>query len=92
MGAPEPALIVLVSNGPGELSTWVRPLARLLHRRLALRPLVPGASLGLRLVLVPCPNATGSEHRVASAWGLFDQVLPARRFWPLLLRPRRQPS
>ena len=90
--APETALIVLVSNGPGELSTWVRPLARLLHRRLALRPLVPDASLGLRLVLVPCPNATGSEHRVASSWGLFDQVLPARRFWPLLLRPRRYGS
>jgi len=88
----DPAAIVLVSNGPGELSTWVRPLARLLHRRLALRPLVPGASLALRLVLVPCPNATGSEHRVASSWGLFDQVLPARRFWPLLLRPHRHGS
>lgn len=85
----EPALIVLVCNGPGELSTWVRPLARLLHRRLALRPDVPGAPLALRLVLVPCPNATGSEHRVASSWGWFDQVLPARRFWSLLLRPRR---
>jgi hypothetical protein len=85
----EPAEIVLVSNGPGELSTWVRPLARLLHRRLALRPLAPDAPLGLRLVLVPCPNATGTEHRVASAWGLFDQVVPARRFWRLLLRPRR---
>lgn len=88
-GGAEPALIVLVSNGPGELSTWVRPLAKLLHRRLALRPQVPDAPLALRLVLVPCPNATGSEHRVASAWGLFDQVLPARRFWSLLLRPRR---
>ena len=91
-GGAEPALIVLVSNGPGELSTWVRPLAMRLHRRLALRPQVPGAPLALRLVLVPCPNATGSEHRAASAWGLFDQVLPARRFWSLLLRPRRYGS
>ena len=85
----EQAAIVLVSNGPGELSTWVRPLARRLHTELPLRPLQPRAALGLRLVLVPCPNATGREASVASGWGLFERVLPARRFWALLLRPRR---
>ncbi|MFM7087157.1 MAG: glycosyl transferase [Cyanobium sp.] len=71
------------------MSTWVRPLAQRLHQELALRPLVPQAPLGLRLVLVPCPNATGSEHRAATAWGLFERVLPARQFWGLLLRPGR---
>ncbi|MCP9859644.1 glycosyl transferase [Cyanobium sp. Cruz-8H5] len=81
--------IVLVSNGPGELSTWVRPLAEQLHGLEPLRPRDPAASCSLRLVLVPCPNATGTEHRVAEAWGLFDRVLPATRFWWLLLRPRR---
>ncbi len=86
---PEQAAIVLVSNGPGELSTWVRPLARRLHAELPLRPLQPNAALGLRLVLVPCPNATGREAAVASDWGLFGRVLPARHFWSLLLRPRR---
>ena len=80
---------MLVSNGPGELSTWVRPLARRLHAELPLRPL-QGAALGLHLVLVPCPNATGREASVAASWGLFERVLPARRFWPLLLCPRRQ--
>ncbi len=83
------AAIVLVSNGPGELSTWVRPLATRLHRELPLRPLQSAAAVGLRLVLVPCPNATGQEDRVAEGWGLFERVLPARRFWWLLLRPRR---
>jgi hypothetical protein len=87
--APERAAIVLVSNGPGELSTWVRPLARRLHADLPLRPCEPGAALGLHLVLVPCPNATGKEASVATGWGLFERVLPARRFWALLLRPRR---
>jgi hypothetical protein len=82
-------LIVLVSNGPGELSTWVRPLALQLHHRLALRPLAPEAPLALRLVLVPCPNATGQEQRVATAWGVFERVLPASCFWKLLLRPGR---
>jgi len=80
---------VLVSNGPGELSTWVRPLAERLHAQLLLRPRRPEAATGLRLVLVPCPNATGNEHRVAAGWGLFERVLPADRFWWLLLRPAR---
>jgi hypothetical protein len=43
----------------------------------------------LDLVLVPCPNATGSEHRVAAGMALFARILPASRFWWLLLRPRR---
>jgi hypothetical protein len=84
-----PASIVLVSNGPGELTTWVRPLAERLHHDCALRPRTITAPWSLDLVLVPCPNATGVEHRVASAWGLFERIVPARRFWPLLLRPRR---
>ena len=81
--------IVLVSNGPGELSTWVRPLAERLHALQPLRPRAPAADCALRLVVVPCPNATGQEHRVARDWGLFERVLPASRFWWLLLRPRR---
>ncbi|MEI6359579.1 MAG: glycosyl transferase [Synechococcus sp. ELA619] len=81
--------VLLVCNGPGELSTWVRPLALRLHRELALRPLEPAADLALDLVLVPCPNATGREHQVAAAMGLFDRILPARSFWRLLLWPRR---
>ena len=83
------AAIVLVCNGPGELSTWVRPLAQRLHRELPLMPRVPGAAVDLDLVLVPCPNATGSEHRVAAGMALFARILPASRFWWLLLRPRR---
>jgi len=86
---PEQAAIVLVCNGPGELATWVRPLAQRLHHDLPLRPLQPQAPIGLQLVLVPCPNATGSEHQVAERMQLFERILPARRFWWLLLRPRR---
>jgi hypothetical protein len=80
---------VLVSNGPGELSTWVRPLAERLHALQSLRPLSKESPCSLQLVLVPCPNATGQEHEVARSWGLFERVVPARRFWWLLLRPRR---
>ena len=55
-----------------------------------MQPLAHTSALGLDLVLVPCPNATGTEHRVAAAMGLFARILPASRFWWLLLRPRRQ--
>ena len=81
--------IVLVSNGPGELTTWVRPLAVRLHGQWDLRPCHPLASCALHLVLVPCPNGTGQEAWVARRWELFDRVLPAARFWWLLLRPTR---
>ncbi len=77
---PAPVSIVLVSNGPGELATWVRPLALRLHRQVA---------CSLQLVLVPCPNGTGREHRAAGSWGLFERIVPARRFWELLLCPGR---
>ncbi len=81
--------MVLVSNGPGELTTWVRPLALCLHRRLPLAPRHPDAAGQLRLLLVPCPNGTGQEHRAAAGWQLFTLITPARRFWWLLLRPGR---
>ena len=83
------AAVVLVSNGPGELTTWVRPVAQRLHRELALRPQQPDAACGLRLVLVPCPNGTGQEHQAAAPWNLFERITPARQFWSLLLRPER---
>jgi hypothetical protein len=86
---PAPVSIVLVSNGPGELSTWVRPLALRLQRLMPLRPAVAGAACSLQLVLVPCPNGTGREHHAAGSWGLFERIVPARQFWELLLQPRR---
>ncbi|QEY33542.1 glycosyl transferase [Synechococcus sp. RSCCF101] len=86
---PPGGSVCLVCNGPGELSTWVRPLAEALHEAMPLRPRAEQASLALDLVLVPCPNATGREHHVASDMGLFRRVTPARVFWRLLCRPGR---
>lgn len=85
---PPAAGVVLVSNGPGELTTWVRPVAQRLQRRLG-RSAGAQRRCGLYLVLVPCPNGTGSEHRAAAPWGLFERITPASRFWSLLLRPAR---
>ena len=82
-------VVVLVSNGPGELATWVKPLAEHLHECVSMRPRALSASTGLRLVLVPCPNSTGQEAEVASAWGCFEQIEKAELFWNLVRFPNR---
>ena len=83
----ESFVIVLVSNGPGELATWVRPLAEKLHSHLSLRPRYKNSSQGLRLALVPCPNATGEEAEAARKFDQFETITPAKKFWNLLLKP-----
>lgn len=54
--------IILITNGPGELSTWVKPVVRQLRAEL------PAARL--TIALVPCPYASGEERRSIEAWGL----------------------
>lgn len=53
--------VVLVSNGPGELSTWLRPVLA------ALRARAPG--LPVRIALVPCQFASGREAEIARGFG-----------------------
>lgn len=55
-----PPTITIISNGPGELATWVRPVVRVLRR------LYP--ALRLRIALVPCPYASGHEAETIAAW------------------------
>jgi len=55
------ATITLISNGPGELATWVRPVVRVL------RGAIPGVRI--RIALVPCPYASGQEAETIAAWG-----------------------
>ncbi len=84
--------VVLISNGPGELTTWVRPIAENLHRSILMRPRARISPIDLRLVLVPCPNGTGKEAEAARQWNQFEQITPAQHFWDLLLRPQRYGS
>tara|TARA_Y100001968_G_scaffold65540_1_gene56336 strand:- start:376 stop:1653 length:1278 start_codon:yes stop_codon:yes gene_type:complete len=83
----DPLAIIFVSNGPGELATWVQPLAQELHRQVALRPKVLSSSISLNLVLVPCPNGTGYEDVVAKKWMQFEKIIKAKSFWKLVLKP-----
>jgi lipid-A-disaccharide synthase len=53
--------VILVTNGPGELQTWVRPVLHELRQR----------SPDLRTVisLIPCQFASGGETRLARTFG-----------------------
>lgn len=52
--------IYLVSNSPGEVSTFVRPVHDLIRRRFP--------DWDITVCLVPCPYATGAEATVIRSW------------------------
>ena len=72
--------IVILSNGPGEVATWVRhvveALAVVLDKRERVR---------VSVLLSPCPHSTGKEAAIAASYSLVDRVLPASEFWAFLL-------
>jgi hypothetical protein len=56
--------VVIVSNGPGELSTWVKPLVTQISETLPEARII--------ILLVPCPYASGEEEKVAASFpGVF---------------------
>ena len=83
----KPLAVVIVSNGPGELATWVKPVINELNK--INKPLDENDILNftLRLVLVPCPNATGKEFAVAKSWNKFEIITKSKIFWKLLINP-----
>jgi len=79
--------VVIISNGPGELNTWVKPVLYNLKKLISSSD--SNINITLRLSLVPCPNATGRELQVAKGWDEFDLITSAASFWKLLLRPSK---
>jgi len=73
--------ILILSNGPGEVTTWVRPVVIALRQKLGEdRDLVR-----ISVVLSPCPNATGKEVAIAKSYPEVDRVQGAEHFWEFLL-------
>ena len=83
----KPVAVVIITNGPGELSTWVRPVVDHLNKINHSFTKKNRFDLSIRLVLVPCPNATGKEYKVANSWEKFDLITKASAFWQLLIKP-----
>ena len=73
--------ILILSNGPGEVTTWVRPVVKALRQQLGDdRDLVR-----ISVVLSPCPNASGQEAAIALSYPEVDRVQSAEHFWQFLL-------
>ncbi|MBE9013776.1 lipid-A-disaccharide synthase [Pseudanabaenaceae cyanobacterium LEGE 13415] len=70
--------ILILSNAPGELATWVKPTVRELRAQLGSEPRIS-------VVLSPCPNASGQEAEIARSYPEVDRVQAAEHFFPFLL-------
>ncbi|HEV2440741.1 MAG TPA: hypothetical protein VGX97_11840 [bacterium] len=68
------AELLIVSSGPGEVSTWAVPMARAAAAWAGAR----GQTLTLSLVLPPCQFASGQEAAFARRQGVFARVLGPR--------------
>jgi hypothetical protein len=76
-----PIDILILSNGPGELVTWVKPTVRALRARLG----DDRQQVRISVVLSPDSNASGGEAAIAQSYGEVDRVQGAANFWPFLL-------
>jgi len=73
--------ILILSNGPGEVTTWVRPVVRALRQQLG----DDHSLVRISVILSPCPNATGKEAAIARSYPEVDRVQSAEHFWQFLL-------
>ncbi len=69
--------ILILSNGPGELATWVRPVVKALREQLG----DDRSAVRISVVLSPCPNASGKEAEIAQSYPEVDRVQGAGNFW-----------
>ncbi|MCS7031176.1 MAG: hypothetical protein NZL92_06560 [Gloeomargarita sp. SKYG116] len=70
--------VLILTNGPGEVATWVRPVVQQLRQ-------IWGERLRISVVLSPCPHSTGLETRILEQIPGVTRVQAAQHFWPFLL-------
>lgn len=76
-----PVDILILSNGPGELSTWVQPVVKELRRQLG----DDRNQVRISVVLSPDANASGQEVAIARRYPEVDRIQGAEHFFPFLL-------
>ncbi|NMG18911.1 lipid-A-disaccharide synthase [Brasilonema bromeliae] len=73
--------ILILSNAPGEVTTWVPPVVRQLRQQLG----DDRNQIRISVVLSPCPNSSGKEADIAKSYPEVDRVQAAEHFWQFLL-------
>ncbi|WP_353932061.1 lipid-A-disaccharide synthase [Okeanomitos corallinicola TIOX110] len=73
--------ILILSNGPGEVTTWVRPVVKALRKQLG----NDISQVRISVILSPCPHASGKEASIASSYPEVNRVQSSEHFWQFLL-------
>ena len=76
-----PVDILILSNGPGEVTTWVRPVVKALRAELG----NDRSQVRISVILSPCPHASGKEFTIALAYPEVDRVQAPEYFWQFLI-------
>ncbi len=81
MNTIQPIDIIILSNAPGEVTTWVRPVVRSLRAKLG----DDRSSVRISVIMSPCPNASGREVQILSTYNEIDRVQSAEHFTKFLI-------
>lgn len=76
--------VVILTNGPGEVATWVKPVVAKL-RRTAENDAI---DMRISVVLSPCPHASGGELQLLQSFEEIDRCQGPEGFFSLLLLGR----
>ena len=76
-----PIDILILSNGPGELATWVRPVVKALRSQLG----NDREQVRISVVLAPCVHANGKEAAIAQSYPEVDRVQAPDAFFSFLV-------
>lgn len=77
--------ILILSNGPGELMTWVYPFLKALETLQQASSNDLAVQHRISIALAPCQNASGQEAQLAQSFPNVDRVLPQEKFFDFLL-------
>ncbi|MDJ0659661.1 MAG: lipid-A-disaccharide synthase [Crocosphaera sp.] len=77
----KPLDILILSNGPGEITTWVRPVVKSLRQQLG----DDSTQMRISVMLSPCPHSTGQEAAIARGYPEVDRVQSSEHFFSFLL-------
>ncbi|GAQ78904.1 lipid-A-disaccharide synthase [Klebsormidium nitens] len=73
--------IVILTNGPGEVAAWVKPVVKALRRGFG----EDREKLRISVVLSPCPHASQQEAALVRSFPEVDRCQEARHFTSLLV-------
>jgi lipid-A-disaccharide synthase len=72
--------LLVFSNGPGEVSTWVKPFVEAVKKRPEL-----ASSYRVILIMLPCQFGSGTEYRVGRTIEGIEHIIQKREFMRMLI-------